>query len=81
MRKTITVAKLVEMVNARNACSTCAPELRQGWNSFLEEVLAHTGNYLGFHFLDGSQVPVGTAPGIDRNDCAARVDETRRVYR
>ena len=39
-------------------------ELRQGWNSFLEEVIAHTGNYLGFHFLDGSQVPVGTAPGI-----------------
>ena len=81
MRKTIKTADIVAMVNTRNSCSTCSPATRVGWNSLLEEILAETGNYGGFRYLNRGQVPTGEKPGIDGNrpDCTFP-DETRRHY-
>ena len=50
-RKTVEVAWLRELVNARLEKSTCSPEVRRGMASVLESVLHETGNYRGFQYL------------------------------
>lgn len=64
-RKTIDVQMLKDIVNRRNKNSTCAPDIREGWNSLLEEALNKTGNYKGFRY---------TEPDIWKSD------DTRRIY-
>ena len=81
MRKTIKVRDLIEMVNARNRCSTCSEAARSGWNSFLEEVLAKTDSYAGFALLKDGEVPRNQKPGITGTspDCTFP-DDSRRSY-
>ena len=50
-RNTFEISKLVQMVNHRNANSTCSPAERQGWNSLLEKVLFEADAYDGFGYL------------------------------
>jgi hypothetical protein len=78
MAKTIKVVDIIARVNARNRCSTCPAETRQGWNSLLEEVLAATDNYAGFGYLKETEVPRGEQPGIAGNGTFP--DESRRTY-
>jgi len=80
-RRTVSIKGLVEQVNALNRLSTCAPQIREGWSSLLEDVL-HAGNvYRGFSYLSWSDVPVGHAPGIQKEgEGYVFPDETRRVY-
>jgi hypothetical protein len=63
-RKTIAIAELVAIVNRRNQHSTCTPDIRKGWNSLLEEVLAMTDNGDGFSYLKEGEVPFEKDPGI-----------------
>jgi hypothetical protein len=81
-RKTIDVLFLLDKVNDRNRLSTCPADIREGWNSLLEEVLHSTGNYAGFGYLSANDVPEGEKPGISHDgDFTPRFpDETRRVY-
>ena len=90
-RKTISVKRIVEIVNERNEKSTCGKEERDGWNSLLEEILMDTEQYEGFTFLTASQVPCTEKPGIhgeDRSDLTAAdianrfkdTDHTRLFY-
>jgi hypothetical protein len=58
---------LKAMVNERNKASTCDPKVREGWNSFLEDILHKTGCYKGFGFLKPDEVPGGHAPGINED--------------
>jgi hypothetical protein len=64
--------------------STCKPEVRRGWNSFLENVLCHVDAYKGFFFLTAKDVPIGEKPGIipnhDNPGLTEFPDETRRNY-
>ena len=62
-RKTIKLEKLVELVNERNRKSTCSSEVRQGWNSLLEQALMESDNYQGFYYLETKDVPKHHAPG------------------
>jgi hypothetical protein len=78
MAKTIKVVDIIARVNARNRCSTCPAETRQGWNSLLEEILAATDNYAGFGFLNENEIPQGEKPGIAGNGTFP--DESRRTY-
>ena len=82
MAKTIKVVDLIAKVNARNRCSTCPAETRQGWNSLMEEVLAATGNYAGFGLLKETEVPQGEKPGrvVGKNCDCTFPDESRRSY-
>jgi hypothetical protein len=50
MKKTISVAQVVAMVNRRNN-DPYNPETRKGWNWLLEEILSETGNYSGYVVL------------------------------
>lgn len=84
-RQTVSIYKLLETVNYRNQHSTCAPEVREGWNSILENILMDAEVYGGFMYLDETQVPKGHLPGIVRNTEKPEgphrfPDETRRVY-
>ena len=63
-RKTFKVNEFRDWVNERNRTSTCAPEIRQGWNTALENVLHDTGNYRGYGYLTEDEVPAGQRPGI-----------------
>lgn len=63
-RKTVKVEDLVKLVNARNKKSTCSPDIRQGWNSMLEDVLHSTGNYQGYGYYTVEDLPEGQAPGV-----------------
>ena len=81
-RKTFDVAKLRDNVNQRNKKSTCAAEVRQGWNSLLESILHDTGNYKGFHYLKKEEIPADQSPGIvwNKEGKPTFPDETRRIY-
>ena len=63
-RKTFSIAKLVHTVNKRNATSTCSPEVRQGWNSLLSDVLMEADVYAGYNYLGPADIPTGEKPGI-----------------
>lgn len=87
MAKTIKVETIVDMVNIRNATSTCSKQERQGWNILLESILHDTGNYEGFRYLDKSEVPEKQLPGIvyiksedGKSQIAEFPDDTRRFY-
>jgi len=77
-RKTFDIQKLKDIVNKRNALSTCEPKVREGWNSLLEEVLHQNGTYNGFCYL--TEVPSGCKPGIDYANRFKDTDDTRRKY-
>jgi hypothetical protein len=86
-RTTVDVKALVEEVNYRNRESTCSAEVRDGWNSLLEEVLMSTKNYAGFGWLSAKEVPAGERPGIvwsgegtDNIGTPSFPDDSRRVY-
>ena len=90
-KKTISIKRIVEIVNERNEKSTCGKGEREGWNSLLETILLETDNYEGFTFLTDSQVPSTEKPGIrgeNRPDLTASdiadrfedTDHTRLVY-
>lgn len=80
-RKTIEVKKILEMVNHRNRHSTCSPEIREGWNSLMEEILQANGVYSGFGYLGQEQVPSGQLPGMVKEDNGFIFpDESRRTY-
>jgi hypothetical protein len=81
-RRTVSIKAMVETVNARNRLSTCSAEVREGWNSLLEDVL-HAGNvYAGFGYLTHDEVPAGHPAGIVHlsDDSIVFPDETRRYY-
>jgi len=81
MSKTIKIARLIEKVNTRNQRSTCLPEVRQGWNSLLEDVLLGAGVYAGFNLLTAAEVPPGQEPGIRGEGLNFTFhDESRRRY-
>lgn len=67
-RKTFSIAKLLHTVNKRNAASTCSPEVRQGWNSILSQVLMDADVYSGYNYLGPDDIPVGQRPGIAFQD-------------
>jgi hypothetical protein len=83
-RKTFNVAQLVETVNRRNRHSNCTPDVRQGWNSLLEEVLLEAGQYKGYNYLRFDDVAEDVLPGIILNHRGEGEhefpDETRRFY-
>lgn len=88
-RKTIDLATMIQKVNERNKLSTCAPDVRRGWNDLLETLLLESGQYDGFSYLSRSEVPPGQAPGVlvERLTSNYTVeerftgcDETRRHY-
>ena len=66
IRKTITIAKLVDMANTMLATSTCGPDQRWGVIILLEKTLLDAGVYNGFSSLTEAQVPAGELPGIRR---------------
>ena len=67
-RKTFSIAQLLHTVNKRNAASTCSPDVRQGWNSILSQVLMDADVYSGYNYLGPEDIPVGQRPGIAFQD-------------
>lgn len=80
--KTVSIRELVEHVNHLNAESTCDPEVRKGWNTFLEDILNAKKAYAGYGFLPNGEVPPGHLPGIVRRprQDPEFPDDTRRYY-
>lgn len=82
--KTFRVITLLNKINERNRESTCNPDVREGMNSILEDILHSTGNYEGFSYLDQREVPSGHLPGIIFDESEERnhqfPDDTRRTY-
>ena len=81
-KKTVTIAFIKETVNRRNRQSTCVPEIREGWNSILSEVLLACNAYHGFGYLNETQVPPGHQPGIAKGADGQNIfpDPSRRFY-
>ncbi len=83
-KKTVKITVLVDKVNQMNRESTCLPEHRSGWNGFLEHILMETGQYNGFGYLQGLEVPEGQLPGMIFDHSGEHKhqfpDESRRVY-
>jgi hypothetical protein len=83
-RKTVKLSDIIDSVNRKNMYSTCSPEIRQGWNAMLADILHQANSYAGFGYYTQDQVPEGHEPGIIRNDdmpCLNQFpDETRRFY-
>jgi hypothetical protein len=81
-RKTIHVRAIVDMVNSFNAQSTCAPEVRRGWNHLVSDILHDTGNYNGFNYLTEAMMEVEAPPGVIHTPGGKPVfpDESRRFY-
>lgn len=81
-RKTIHIADLVALVNEKNKVSTFEPEVRKGWNIFLEDVLDKADVYAGFGYYTANEVPPGYDPGIVRHENGQNEfpDETRVFY-
>jgi hypothetical protein len=81
MKKTVRIADLVALVNEHNRVSTCAPDIRNGWNALLEEVLHAADAYRGFGYLSAGDVPAGHAAGmIGEVGNFSFPDESRRCY-
>ena len=80
-RKTTRIVSLIKYVNRRNEWSTCPSDVRNGWNTLLEQILHSSGNYAGFRYLQVSEVPPGEQPGIQIVDGVNTYpDESRRQY-
>jgi hypothetical protein len=69
-KKTFKIIELINMVNKMNEESTCSPELRQGWNCFVEGILMESGNYEGYLFTKNAFDP----------QTKEIVDDSRRKY-
>ena len=67
-RKTIAVAKIVEMGNKILRSDTIDPEFRSGVKMMVENILHETDNYVGFRMLTQEEVPAGQLPGINYHD-------------
>ncbi len=90
-RKTFNVDEFKDAINKVLKESECSPDTRQGLMNALEYVLHSTGNYRGFCYLSGSEVPRTHRPGINHGfygeseeQCASRfkdTDNTRVSYR
>ncbi len=82
MKKTVHIAELIARVNRLNRDSTCAPQIREGWNTLLADVLHTADAYAGFRYLDPSEVPKGQEPGIITRMSKDPLfpDESRREY-
>lgn len=52
-------------VNRRNRESTCRPDTRLGGNLLLEWLLNQSSSYQGFRYLNRSEVPAESLPGIN----------------
>jgi len=91
--KRASVLDMIELVNRRNLESTCSPDVRQGWNSLLEDMLHATGNYSGFGYYSNDDLPSTVQPGVrvettdmgrgvadDMNERFRDCDDTRRFY-
>jgi len=80
-RRTCHIAELIEDVNHRNRVSTCAPEVRDGWNALLESIMHAANVYAGWRHLNRREVPAGKLPGVEGDPGERRFpDESRRVY-
>lgn len=64
-RKTLDVEEFKNRINHLLKVSVCSPDTRQGLINALEDVLHSTGNYRGFSYLTGSEVPKDQLPGIN----------------
>lgn len=78
-RKTFDIINLIDEINRRNMGSTCAPEVRTGWNIMLEHILHETGNYRGYRYLELSEVPAGHLPGIIWGKDEKRTDYPKSI--
>jgi hypothetical protein len=63
-KKTFKIEDLVDRVNYLNKESVCSPEVREGWNAILQDILHQCDAYAGFNYLGQSEVPIGQAPGV-----------------
>ncbi len=82
-RTTVNIAVILAEINKKNMLSTCAAEVRQGWNSLLESILMAANVYRGFGYLRASDVPKDAKPGIafrsrTGRDLTARQFDIRR---
>ena len=69
-RKTFKITELIKMVNRMNEESTVSPEVRIGWNCFVEGILMETGNYEGYNFAKSAFAP----------ESDEIIDDSRRLY-
>jgi hypothetical protein len=67
-RKTVSVAKIVEMGNKILRSEFGDLEFRNGVKMMVENILHETGNYRGFRMLIQEEVPAGQLPGINYHD-------------
>jgi hypothetical protein len=87
-KKTVHLRALIDRVNARNELSLGSGEVerarRDGWNSFLENVLSDADAYAGFGYLRSGEVPPGVEPGIIFDESEERAhqypDPSRKRY-
>jgi len=69
-RKTFKITELIKMVNRMNEESTCSPEIRIGWNCFVEGILMETKTYEGYNFARNAFDP----------QTGEIIDDSRRLY-
>jgi len=70
------------MVNRMNEESTCSPEIRIGWNCFVEGILMETNTYEGYEFTRDAFDPQ-TGEIIDdsrRRYCETRTNSRRTEW-
>lgn len=82
-RKTVEITAIIDEVNRRNRGSTCAAELRMGWNSLLEGILKDANVYAGFGYLVADQLEgdaIGQNPGMAYDNGTTFPDESRVYY-
>jgi len=83
MRKTFAVRSLVENANTMLKTSVVSKDFREGVISLLETSLHETGNYRGYRYLDGTEVPPREKPGVIMGENGLDnifPDTTRRRY-
>ena len=69
-KKTFKITELINMVNRMNEESTCSPEVRTGWNCFVEGILMETNTYEGYNFARNAFDP----------QTGEIIDDSRRMY-
>ena len=69
-KKTFKITELIKMVNRMNEESTVSPELRMGWNCFVEGILMETNTYEGYNFAKNAFDP----------QTGEIIDDSRRMY-
>lgn len=80
-RKTVSLLALIEQVNQMNRESTCAPDIRMGWNTLLEQALMAANVYAGFGYYSEHELPRNQTPGlVDGHFVHGVSDDSRRFY-